>query len=106
MQEKSLIVGGRGVKRNTNFMKVKVKLDRHCCNCGSTISKGTECITMNSYAKGRRWLCMKCHSLAKTITELNNICTCIPFDDEGSSYYFDGKLEDAKVEFEYRRKMK
>lgn len=50
MQEKSLIVGGRGVKRNTNFMKVK--------------------------------------------------------DEEGASYYFDGKLEDAKVEFEYRRKMK
>lgn len=106
MQEKSLIVGGRGVKRNTNFMKVKVKLDRHCCNCGSTISKGTECITLSSYSKGRRWLCKECYSLAKTIVELNNICTCIPFDDEGASYYFDGELNDAKVEFEYRRKMK
>ena len=27
-------------------------------------------------------------------------------DEEGASYYFNGKLEDAKVEFEYRRKMK
>lgn len=92
------------MKRNTNFMKVKVKSDRHCCHCGNVIPKGTESITLNSYGKGRRWLCLDCHSLAKNITELNNICTCIPFDDEGASYYFEGELEDAKVEFECRRK--
>ena len=90
--------------RNSNFMKVRVKEDRSCYHCGSRIPKGTECITLSRYGKGRRWLCLKCYSLAKNVAELNSICAGIPFDDEGASYYFEGELEATKEEFKCRRK--
>lgn len=42
-------------KRNSNFMKVRVKNDRCCCHCGSLIHKGTECLTLNRYGSGCVW---------------------------------------------------
>lgn len=101
-----LSVGRKEMKknRNSNFMKVSVKTDRYCCHCSDKILKGNECITLNKYGKGRRWLCLKCYSLAKNVVELNSICKGISFDDEGASYYFEGELEAARIGFECRRK--
>lgn len=85
-------------------MKVKVKSDRHCCHCGNVIPKGTECITLNSYGKGKRWLCLDCYEFVRNIKHLDDVCSGISFDNEGASYYFNGELADTLEGFRSRRK--
>lgn len=45
---------------SSNCKVVKVKTDRVCAECGSGISKGSSCYTLNSKRRGRRWVCFSC----------------------------------------------
>lgn len=45
---------------SSNCKVVKVKTDRVCAECGSEISKGSSCYTLNSKCRKRRWVCFSC----------------------------------------------
>jgi len=45
---------------SSNCKVVKVKTNRVCAECGSGISEGSSCYTLNSKRRGRRWVCFSC----------------------------------------------
>lgn len=49
-----------GVCRQTNRRVVKTRTSRNCACCGTTISKGTTCMSRNTKKESRQWICEYC----------------------------------------------
>lgn len=77
----------KGIKKlnNKNICFVKIRADRQCYFCGSTIPEGRECLTINSKNRGRNWLCISCLRLKLQLNAEKSSLALkgIPFDDEG-----------------------
>lgn len=46
--------------KSSNFKIVKIRQDRVCACCNTSIVSGTSCLTRNRKYKGREWFCSYC----------------------------------------------
>lgn len=86
----------KSIKRlnNKNICFVKVRADKQCYFCGSTIPKGRECLTLNSKNRGRNWLCISCLRLKLKLNAEKSALNSIPFGDEDDFIYIQGVYSD------------
>lgn len=75
-------VVNKGKNRNLRF--VRVKQDRECKYCGAAIRAGSECITINKYKEGRKWVCLECLEAISRYKETKAQLNFVPFGDEAA----------------------
>lgn len=85
--------------KNKNVRFVKVKADRTCKHCGETITKGSECLTVNERFGSRYWLCEKCTSLQISIVNTRLDLESVAFGDEGAAYAYMDFLSELEDEY-------
>lgn len=84
------------MKDNKNIKIVTVRYDRKCCHCNSNIPKGNQCLTINTYGVGRRWLCNDCKSILEERCRLEAELDSVSFGDEGYAQFLIDELGEIR----------
>jgi len=90
------------VSKSKNFCFVTVRSDHCCKHCGTTIKKGTSCLTINKKKEGRAWLCEDCLSLLVNILDAKADLDSVSFSDEGAAMACIDTVESLLGEYECR----
>lgn len=89
-------VVNKGKNRNLRF--VRVKQGRECKYCWKTIRAGSECITINKYKEGRKWVCLECLGAISRYKETKVQLNFVPFGDEGAYMALSDLLAEESAE--------